>query len=373
MNGADRLPWIALNSVKGVGNVFIKRLVKRFGSPEGVFGASEAELMRVEGAKETSVRAIREFSGWEDAKNELERAGRLGISIVVYNDYNYPANLREIYDPPHVLYVKGSLLPEDKVALAIVGSRMATPHGRQLTMRIARDLGSRGITIVSGGARGIDTEAHRGTLAGKGRAISVLGCGVDIAYPSENRELFGLISMSGAVVSEFPLGTPPEPNNFPRRNRIISGMSMGVLVMEATGDSGSLITASYSLEQGREVYAVPGNVSLPTSRGTNSLIKRGARLVEGAHDILADMFPNMKEYLKELGDEAAEPAAVAVGNLDPEEKMLFDCIGMEPEHIDTLVARSGLPTSRALTHLLNMELKGAVKQLAGMRFIRGCH
>lgn len=369
--GTDPLPWVALCSVKGVGSVFMKRLVRRFGGPDAVFSATEPELMQVEGARESTVKAITSFTGWKDAEKEVERAERSGVKLVTFEDYNYPANLREIHDPPHVLYVKGTLIPEDKLSLAIVGSRMATPGGRQLTRRIARDLGARGITIVSGGARGVDTEAHRGTLAGKGRTISVLGCGIDVTYPPENRELYELIAASGAVVSEFPIGTQPEAANFPRRNRIISGISLGVLVMEATGDSGSLITASYSLEQGREVYAVPGNVSSPTSRGTNSLLKKGARLVEGAHDILADMFPNMKEYLKEMG-EADTPASLPVANLEPEEKILFDCIGIEPEHVDTLVARSGITSSRALTLLLNMELKGAVKQLTGMRFIRGC-
>jgi len=247
---------------------------------------------------------------------------------------------------------------------------MATHYGRQVTRRISRELAGRGITIVSGGARGIDTEAHRGALAAKGRTIAVLGCGIDVVYPSENAELFGLIAESGAVVTEYPMGAPPEPNNFPPRNRIISGISIGVVVIEAAGDSGSLITASYSLEQGREVYAVPGSVVSPTSRGTNSLIKRGAKLVEGSADILVDLFPALKGYLRELAFE--EPAAASLDyNLEPEEKSLFECIGLSPVHIDHLVSKSGINTSRALSLLLNMELKGAVKQISGMRFVRG--
>lgn len=366
----DPVPWIALSSVKGVGSVIFKRLLGRFGSPEEVFRAHRGELLEVDGAKTAVVDSIVSFNGWDDAKRELDRAVGMGLGIVVSSDDAYPANLREIHDPPPLLYVRGRLIPEDKVSLAIVGSRMATNHGRALTRRIATELASRGLTIISGGARGIDTEAHRGALAGKGRTVSVLGCGMDVVYPPENRELYSLIAESGAVVTEFPLGTQPEPINFPRRNRIISGMSMGVLVMEAAGDSGSLITASYSLEQGREVYAVPGNVSEPTSRGTNSLIKRGARLVEGSNDILADMFPNMKQYLRELsgGLEAETPAPL---NLEPDEDALYSHIGLEPEHIDEIVSRSGITSSRALTLLLNMELKGAVRQVAGMRFLRG--
>lgn len=367
----DPLPWIALSSVKGVGNVFYKKLMAAFGGPEEVFGASEEELMRVDGARTSSVRAILEFDGWDAASRELDAALGIGVEVLTMGDAAYPQHLREIHDPPPVLYVKGSLIPEDKVALAVVGSRQATVTGRQLTRRMARELGDRGMTIVSGGARGIDTEAHRGALSGKGRTICVLGCGIDVDYPPENRELMGLISAQGAVVTEFPLGTPPEPNNFPRRNRIISGMSMGVLVMEAAGDSGSLITASYALEQGREVFAVPGSVSVPTSRGTNSLIKRGAKLVEGSYDILSELFPNMKEYLREFGELDEQPSEAPRFNLEPDEKTMLDCISIEPMHIDSLVAKSGIAASRALSLLLSLELKGAVRQVSGMRFMRG--
>jgi len=343
-----------------------------FGSPAEVFGASEEGLRRVDGARPSSVRAILEFNGWDDARRELDAALGMGVEVVTMGDAAYPPHLSEIHDPPPVMYVKGALLPEDKVALAVVGSRQATATGRQLTRRIARELSERGLTIVSGGARGRDTEAHRGALAGRGRTICILGCGIDVDYPPENRDLMGLIAEQGAVVTEFPLGTPPEPNNFPRRNRIISGMSMGVLVMEAAGDSGSLITASYALEQGREVFAVPGSVSLPTSRGTNSLIKRGARLVEGSYDILSDLFPNMKEYLREFGG-PDEPQSEAPGfNLEADEKAIFDCISLEPTHIGALVAKSGIAASRALSLLLSLELKGAVRQVSGMRFMRGC-
>jgi len=366
----DPRPWIALSSVTGVGRVFFKRLILRFGSPEEALRAPETELVRVEGARQVTVKAIREFDGWQWVDEELDRAGKAGAKIVPYADKEYPQALREVHDPPSYLYVRGSLTTEDKVAVAIVGSRMATNYGRQVTRKIARELAVRGITIVSGGARGIDTEAHRGALSAKGRTVAVLGCGIDVIYPAENAELYELIAAGGAVVTEYVTGTPPEPNNFPPRNRIISGMSLGVVVIEAAGDSGSLITASYSLEQGREVYAVPGNVVSPTSRGTNSLIKKGAKLIEGSQDILTDLFPYLKGYLKELDLEAR--AAPAPGfDLGPEEKALFEQISVDPVHIDQIVSGTGVPASRALSLLLNMEIKGAVRQISGMRFVRG--
>jgi DNA processing protein len=363
----DPTPWIALNSVPGVGKVFYKRLVLRFGCPDEVFRAPEVELMRVEGARPPVVKAIKGFDGWDKAEEEAARAEAAGARVVTFAGKEYPANLKEVHDPPPYLYVKGALRPDDKVAVAMVGSRMATGYGRQITRKIARELAGKGITVVSGGARGIDTEAHRGALAAHGRTVAVLGCGIDVVYPSENGELYGLIAESGAVVSEYPVGTPPEPNNFPPRNRIISGMSLGVVVIEAADDSGSLITASYSLEQGREVYAVPGNVVSPTSRGTNSLIKKGAKLVEGPQDILLDLFPYMKGYLKELDLEGERAPCVDLG---PEEKALYECVSIEPLHVDLLASKSGMTISRALSLLLELELKGAVKQVGGMRYVR---
>ena len=363
----DPRAWIALCSVPGVGKVFYKRLVLRFSSPEAVFAAPEVELMRVEGARQQAVRAILEFDSWGAADEELERAGEAGAEVVVYGDERYPANLRELHDPPPYLYVKGTLIPEDRVAVAMVGSRMATEYGRQVTGRMARELAAAGITIVSGGARGIDTEAHKGALAAKGRTISVLGCGIDVVYPPENRELFDSIAGSGAVVTEYPMGTPPEPGNFPKRNGIISGVSLGVIVMEAADDSGSLITANYSLEQNREVYAVPGSVSSPNSKGTNSLIKKGAKLIDCAQDVLVDLFPYMKGYLGGLDLPEREAPRT---DLEPDEKALYELISIEPAHVDTLAERSGMSVSSALSLLLGMELKGAVKQIAGMRFVR---
>jgi len=363
----DPEPWIALNSISGVGRVLYKRLILRFGSPEEVFRAPEVEIFRVEGAKLASVKAIKEFDGWNKARKEADKALENGADIVTFSDPRYPANLRETHDPPPYLYVKGRLVEGDKVSVAVVGSRKATQYGLQLTKKISGDIAAKGITIVSGGARGIDTEAHKGAIAAGGRTIAVLGCGIDVAYPAENASLFKAVAASGAVVTEYPMGTPPDAANFPQRNRIISGISMGVVVMEAANDSGSLITASCSLDQGREVYAVPGNVASPTSRGTNSLIKKGAKLVEGPEDILVDLFPYMKGYLREL-DLYRKPEREF--DFGPDEKALLELISLEPAHIDALAEKTGVPVSKALSMLLGMELKGAIRQVAGMNFIR---
>lgn len=363
----DPAPWIALNSISGIGPVPYKRLILRFGSPEEVFRAPAVELMRVLGSRPDVIKAIKEFAGRRQAEEEVERAIKLGAEIVTFSDDAYPPNLKETHDPPPYIYVRGRLIPEDRVSLAMVGSRRATELGRSMTRKVAGELAAKGITVVSGGARGIDTEAHSGALAAKGRTIAVLGCGIDVTYPPENGELYAKIAETGAVVTEFAVGAQPMPGNFPARNRIISGISLGVLVMEATDDSGSLITASCALDQGREVYAVPGSVASPTSRGTNGLIKKGAKLVQGTEDILLDLFPYLKGYLRELNLDAPAPPPV---DLDPEEKALFEHISVDPAHIDWLATRSGMQVQRALSVLLNMELKGAVKQISGMRFIR---
>ena len=364
--------WIALNSLNSVGNVLFKRLILRFGSAGAVFAAQAHEMLRVEGVRPPAVKAVKEFSDWGRVDEELGRARDFGAEVITLSDPRYPANLREIHDPPPYLYVKGGLIPGDKVSVAIVGSRMASQLGRQITAKFAGELAAKGITIVSGGARGIDTESHKGALSAGGRTIVVLGCGIDIAYPSENRSLFGQAAEKGAVVSEYPMGAQPLPGNFPARNRIISGIALGTLVVEAAEDSGSLITANCSVEQGREVYAVPGSVASQTSKGTNSLIKRGAKLVQGPQDILEDLFPYMKGYMKDLalGDEGGrEPEAPKI-KLEPEEQKLYDIITIEPVHVDDLAEKSGVAVSKALSLLLGLELKGIVRQVPGMRYVR---
>lgn len=368
----DPVPWIALNSAAGVGKVLYKRLILRFGSPEKVFSARDGELAQVDGMGPRALHGIKDFRGWDEAKNEAEKARALGAGIIAFTDPLYPQNLKEIHDPPPYLYVLGELNAGDKISVAMVGSRNASRYGLSETKRIAKDLSARGITVVSGGARGIDTEAHRGALSGGGRTIAVLGCGIDIIYPRENGELFKKIAASGAVITEYPVGAPPDKANFPPRNRIISGISLGVIVMEAAKDSGSLITAAYSVEQNREVYALPGNVSADTSRGVNSLIKKGAKLIEGPGDVLEDLFPYMKGYLNELaldyGDAPEKPAVMP--QLAPDEAAVYAHISLEPAHVDVIAEKSGFPVSRILSLLLDMELKGLVRQISGMNYIK---
>ncbi len=290
MTNRDLKDWIALKWVEGVGNVGFKALLEAFGSPRQVFDAPFSMIKAVPGIGAKAAHQIKDFADWEKVEKEIECAQRAGIGIITSQDPLYPQRLACIYDNPAYLYVKGSLRDDD-INIAFVGSRTASAHGLFTTERLCRELALRGATIVSGMARGIDSAAHRGALAGRGRTIAVLGCGVDIVYPPENEKLCNDITVNGAVISEFPFGAPPNAPNFPARNRIISGLSLGVVVVEAGEKSGSLITARIALEQGREVFAVPGSIDVSGSRGTNRLIKQGAKLIENIDDILEEILP----------------------------------------------------------------------------------
>ena len=296
----------------------------------------------------------------------------------------YPRNLLNIYDYPPFLYVKGSLCPEE-ICVAIVGSRLASAYGRYVTEKLSRELALKGITIVSGLARGIDAAAHRGALAGKGRTIAVLGCGLDIVYPPENEELAADIAAHGALVTEFPFGTPPNAPNFPARNRIISGISLGVVVVEAGEKSGSLITARIAAEQGRSVFAVPGAIESAGSRGTNRLIKQGAKLIENVEDILEEILPqaglppvvperpplfSAPEAVPENTKTTPAPHSGDVGGLGETESKLLSFITQEPVDVDTLIARSGLTAHEVQSGLLVLALGGIIRQLPGKMFLR---
>ncbi|MBW2039114.1 MAG: DNA-protecting protein DprA [Deltaproteobacteria bacterium] len=356
----DKLYWLALNMVPGVGPIAYRNLVAKFQNPQGVFAASVRELSAVEGIGEKTIKAINDFPVEEVAAEELKKAEGLGVSILTFRDQGYPRDLLQIYDFPPLLYMRGELGEEDSLAVAIVGSRRGSPYGRAVTKRISKELSSAGVTVVSGMARGIDTFAHLGALEAGGRTIAVLGCGVDIIYPPENKRLFFDIIDHGAVISEFPLSTPPEGKNFPKRNRIISGLSLGVVIVEATADSGSLITASHALEQGREVFAVPGNVGMTTSQGTNRLIKQGAKLVEGAGDILTEIFPQYR------GKARHEELPV----LNDEEQVILQLLSHTPLHIDEISRQGQMEVQRVSTILLELELKGLISQLGGKMFVR---
>jgi DNA processing protein len=358
----ERFHWLALNFIPGVGPVLIKALLDRFGSPKRIFRASRRELARVDGIGERLAEVIKETDVQEKVQRELKLIEELKASIVTLTDQSYPNNLRQIFDPPPLIYVRGDLQMRDKLAISMVGSRLISHYGRMITERIAGDLSRQGVTIVSGMARGIDSAAHRGALSVGGRTIAVLGCGVDIVYPRENRRLFEEITAQGAVISEFPLSTPPEGANFPRRNRIISGLSLGVVVVQANSRSGSLITAGLALEQNRDVFAVPGNVGMAGSRGTNRLIKQGAKLIESAEDILEEVLPRFQHQ----GVESKDLKIF----LEEEEKRVFSLLEDEPIHIDSIIAQTRMSASRISTILLQLELKGLVQQLSGKRFVK---
>ena len=286
---------------------------------------------------------------------------------IALGDERYPELLRAIHDPPAVLYCDGSVEPGDRQAVAIVGSRQATPYGLRITEALAGELSALGFTIVSGFARGIDAAAHRAALAAGGRTIAVLGCGLDVDYPPGHASLRAEIAGSGAVLTEFAPGTPPRATNFPRRNRIISGLALGVVVVEAADDSGSLITARLALEQGREVFAVPGPIDVPTSQGPHGLLKQGATLVETVDDIVEELLPQLDRPLQTLKTEpiAALPEHV---ELSPSERTVLEVMSREPLHLDDLTERSRLTTPAVAAILLGLELKALVKQLPGQRY-----
>jgi DNA processing protein len=354
--------WLALRSIRGIGDVTARRLSEVFGSGDAALRASAAALEDA-GLKRHAVGDIRRFAGWSDVDREMVQARTLGIDLLCLDDARYPKGLRFTADPPAVLYVKGRIEPADTEAIAVVGSRAASPYGLAVAERLARELAEQGITVVSGLAVGIDAAAHRGALDGRGRTIAVLGCGIDQVYPFRHRRLAAEIARRGALVSELPLGTPPLGPNFPRRNRIVSGLGLGVVVVEASERSGSLITARLALEQGREVFAVPGEAGLDRTRGTHRLLRQGARLVEGAADVIEEALPWRME---------------TVGNGSPKRRSSISSDALKmlaafenvAEHVDRLIERSGFEPSRALQTLLELELAGEVLRHPGMTYAR---
>jgi len=357
--------WLALSLTPGVGSTLMRRLLDRFKTPEAVFHAPAKELLKIEGLGEKVAEEIRKGPLEKVVERELYLLREIGGRVITLKDEEYPKRLRDIYDPPALLYVRGELKKEDEFAVSIVGSRKTTPYGRWFTEKLSQELARYGMTIVSGMARGIDSLAHWGAISGGGRTIAVLGCGVDVIYPSENRNLFAKIIDHGAILSEFPIGSRPEGGHFPRRNRIISGLSIGVVVVQASEKSGSLITAGYALEQGREVFAVPGNVGTESSRGTHRLIKEGAKLVESSEDILEEILPQWKRE-----GEATPKVEAPRPDLTQEEKILYELLGETPLHIDVMIRESRLDPGKVSSLLLNLELKGLVSQWPGKCFSR---
>lgn len=358
--------WIALGFVEGVGDVLTKSLYARFRGAEEVFKASRGELGEVEGIRNKTVDAILGFDDWERVEKEVQKIEAAGYPFIPLSDERYPETLLHIYNPPPFLFVKGDMVPEDRISVAIVGTRLPDRYGRTVTEALAGELAALGVTIVSGMARGIDSIAQEEALRRGGRTIAVLGSGIDVVYPPENRKLYNEISENGAVISEFLLGTPPVAQNFPKRNRVISGLSLGVVVVQASDKSGSLISASFALDQNKEVFAVPGNVGRKLSRGTNWLIKKGARLVETVDDILSEV-----EALRTLkGAHSHETREASIPSLSSEEKTVYSVLGSEPVHVDRIIQLTGFESSSVLSLLLSLELNGFVVQHPGKLFRR---
>jgi DNA processing protein len=352
---------VALSLADGIGDIKLKNLIQAFGNLANIFEASERELVKVEFISPARAIAIKDATLLERADAEIKKAAEGGAEIVTLFDERYPLFLKEIYDPPIVLYVKGTIPKQDRPAIAVVGSRMASAYGIRMAKGISRDLAAASAVVVSGMALGIDAAAHQGALEGGGVTLAVLGSGLGKIYPPENRGLAEEIAKNGAVLSELPMDEDPHPGHFPRRNRIISGLSRGVLVVEAREKSGALITADAALAEGRDVYAVPGNADAPKSAGTNRLLKQGAKVVTSAEDILEDL--GMRK------DARPAPAEKNV-ELTEEESRLLSFFDGEPLHVDELIEQTGFSAREAVSALSLMELKGVVKQLPGKHFIR---
>lgn len=377
-NSADIDLWLKLVRADEVGPVTFSRLLKRFGSVGRALGASVSEMTKVEGVGFKTAERIAASRDKFDANAELELAARLGVWLVHMEDPRYPPLLKQIYDPPPVLYVKGTLAHEDTLGVAIVGCRRCSLYGQEQASRFAHLLAAAGFTIVSGMARGIDTAAHSGALAAQGRTIAVQGCGLSHVFPPENARLFELISGSGACLSELPLRAEPLAENFPPRNRIIAGLSLGTIVVEAALRSGALITAQTALESNREVMAVPGKIDSPLSQGPHSMIKQGARLVESVEDVmeaLGYVGEQLKDHTaaaaKEATDKVEAPTLDAAKlNLKGHEKTVYDALGKEPLHVDQLIGEVDLPAGAVNAAVMSLRLKGLIKQLPGNLFTK---
>ncbi|MEW5734828.1 MAG: DNA-processing protein DprA [Thermodesulfobacteriota bacterium] len=365
------LPWLVLKSAPGLSNRMIKRLLDRFGDAEAVLASNPRSWRAVARAPEKAWDHLARRQAPEESLQEVAAAVQKGQSIVTYADSAYPPLLREIPDPPPFLFVLGRL-PAGTRNVALVGSRTPSPYGVSTAFSLGRDLARAGVCVVSGMARGIDTKAHEGALAGDGSTVAVLGSGLDVVYPPENRGIASAIAERGAVVSEFPPGTGPKPYHFPMRNRIIAGMSAALVVVEAAARSGALITAQMAADANREVFAVPGSVQSAKSAGTNNLIKQGAGLVENAADVLSQM-EHVFGFCQDRAGKAPGPALEKLPPpaLAPEELPVWEALSAYPEPVDEISRRLAMDVPTLLTLLLTMEIRGLVRQAPGKLFSRG--
>lgn len=360
---SDPLPWIRLTKT-GASARRLNTLLDYFGTPEHLFAATAKEVAAAARCGLPVAERLLD-PGYAANDRDLKLMERLNARLITRADPDYPALLKEIPDPPAALYVRGTLNPADARSIAIVGSRQATDYGKRLAERFARELVEAGITVVSGLAKGLDTAAHHGALKGGGRTVACLGCGVDVVYPYENRGLAQQVVENGALLSEYPMTAPPDAWHFPTRNRIVSGLSLGVVVIEAPPKSGSLITVECALEQNREVFAVPGNVDNFRNRGAHALIKDGAKLVESVEDILAELRPGDVQRTLDLEVEAPPPPQLA-----PLEATIYQFLGPDPKPIDDLILEAGLPANQVSSTLTMLEIKGVVRRLPGNAYVR---
>lgn len=360
---------VALNLIEGVGPVRVRQLLEFFGDAPAILKASQSQLLQVRGIGADTAEAISNWEKSADLAGELKRIADFGCRVVIQSDEEYPASLREIYDPPVVLYLKGSLNAKDKNAVAMVGSRQTTHYGIETARKLAYQLAYVGVTVVSGGARGIDTAAHQGALAAKGRTVCVLGTGINTVFPPENKDLFDRIAENGAVMTQFPFNRNGDKQSFAIRNRIVAGMTLGTVVVEADLHSGALITANFATEYGRQVFAVPGRIDSPRSKGCHDLIKKGAKLCESAEDILSEF-----EYLFPSSNKPPSPGETGVLpalELSKTEQQVYDALQTDDEtSIDEVIRKSGLPSSAVSVALLSLEMKRVIKQLPGKLFVR---
>ena len=363
--------WLALALTPGLGPARIKKLIEHFGTAERVFHASLTELEAM-GMRAVSAQSIATGKSVELAQQECVKAAEAGARIISLSDPEYPSRLKEIYDPPVILFVKGSVEVLAQPGIAMVGTRHPTPYGSGMAERLSTDLAARGLVIISGLARGVDTASHRGAVAAKGKTVAVLGTGIDVMYPRENTRLTEqIIALGGALITEFPVGTSPAPQNFPIRNRIISGMSAGVLVVEAAEYSGTRITSRLALEQNRDVYAVPGNVTNKNSWGPNTLIKQGAKLVATWEDVWEELPTDVQDALSAMQNESPEPETASLFPdevTSPHERKILKLLKAdESTHIDQLVEllENEMSSSEIFAALFELELNGKVKQLPG--------
>ena len=355
----DKRYWIGFNLIKGIGAVRMQALIQHFGDLEVAWKAAPADLAEA-GLGAKVIERVLQAREEVDLRKLWEKIESQGIKILTWQDEAYPGRLKEIDQPPPVLYIRGEYLPDDLFAVAIVGTRRVTAYGRQITEEISSFLAANGITVISGLARGVDAIAHQSTLKAGGRTIAVLGCGVDKIYPPEHRGLAEQMMERGAIISDYALGTPPDASNFPPRNRIISGLSLAVVVVEAGETSGALITAEFAAEQGREVFAVPGSILAPQSKGTNKLIQTGALPLLSMDDLMQAL------DLTRVGEQKAARKVIPA---DETEARLMNVLGSEPLHVDEIRNQAELPIEKVSATLALMELKGMVRQVGGMNYV----